>query len=457
MKKSACKLLALLAGGFISLAVAHAQTQTWNNASTDGYWNTSSANWTSPATWQSGNAAFGSTGAGTVTISTGVSANSLTFNAAGYTITGGNLTLTGSADITTNADTAINSNIVGSAGLVKDGNGTLTLNGANNTFSGATTVNAGTLVVTAAAGLYPNTSVVVNASGTLKLANGNTIYNEPIQINGGALQVTGGDSQNFANITFTNGGSISTPGGGGWFYADIELNGNVTVNSGTATITTTHGIHSNSNPTFNVSSGAKLTVSSDLMNTYDSQTRGISKTGAGLLILNSASAYTGTTTVVAGTLSADNDKALGNTSNVIVNGGNLSLHGTTTAGTVTIGGGGNFTLTSGTVRMQLGTTCDQLVSSGAGTLSISGGTLALDVTGVGFSYANAYEIFLGFSGGMSVSGLTITGYDTADWVATLDDSIFPGYLYFTAIPEPSTWAMMLGGFGMLTMFRRRRA
>jgi hypothetical protein len=30
-------------------------------------------------------------------------------------------------------------------------------------------------------------------------------------------------------------------------------------------------------------------------------------------------------------------------------------------------------------------------------------------------------------------------------------------LTVTAVPEPSTWAMMLGGLGMLTMFRRRRA
>jgi hypothetical protein len=26
-----------------------------------------------------------------------------------------------------------------------------------------------------------------------------------------------------------------------------------------------------------------------------------------------------------------------------------------------------------------------------------------------------------------------------------------------SVPEPSTWAMLLGGLGMLTMFRRRRA
>jgi autotransporter-associated beta strand protein len=452
-----CTLKLILCAVFatvVSSAASHAASQSWG-ANANYNWNATTANWSNSVWVNNNDALFGSAGVGTVTVSTGVSANSLTFNTAGYTITGAALTLTGSADITTNTDAAISSNIVGSAGLVKDGAGTLTLNGANNTFSGATTVNAGTLVVTAGAALYPNTSVVINAGGTLQLANGNTIYNEPIQINGGALQVTGGGGQNFANIAFTNGGSISTPGGGSWFNAEFELNGSVTVNSGTATIAATHGIHANSNPVFNVSSGAQLKVSADLQDTYDGQARGISKTGAGLLVLNSASAYTGTTTVAAGTLSADSDKALGNSSNVIVNGGTLSLHGTTPASTVTIGGGGNFTLTSGTVKMQLGTTFDQLVGSGAGTLAISGGTLALDVTGVGFSYTDAYEIFSGFGGGISVSGLAITGYDTAHWVATLDDSIFPGYLYFTAVPEPSTWAMLLGGLGMLAMFRRR--
>jgi autotransporter-associated beta strand protein len=120
-------------------------TQNWA-ANVNSNWDSSTANW-SGAVWGAGNnAVFGATGVGTVNLGTGITANSLTFNTAGYTIAGGALGMTGSAAITSNADATISSMITGSQNLALFGSATLTLAG-SNTYGGAITVNQGTLAI----------------------------------------------------------------------------------------------------------------------------------------------------------------------------------------------------------------------------------------------------------------------------------------------------------------------
>src|SRR3954447_12427866 len=119
-----------------------------------GVWDTTTANWfdgTNDVVWPNTTndiAIFGagSGAAGTVTVgASGVTANSITFNAPGsgnYTLSGGTITLGGTTPtVTSNVGTgasspAINSVIAGSAGLIKAGPGTLLLGTANvtNTF-----------------------------------------------------------------------------------------------------------------------------------------------------------------------------------------------------------------------------------------------------------------------------------------------------------------------------------
>jgi autotransporter-associated beta strand protein len=468
----------------LSSAPSRAQTQTWN-ASVNTTWdNAATNNWgddgLGDVNWQSGDAVFGSTGAGTVTIAAGgVSANSLTFDASGYTIAGAALTLTGAGDITANANATISSVIAGGVGLKTFGTGTLTLTGAI-TYAGSTTISAGRLILSGTAaisGFHSNTMVAsgatleFNSSTTASEAGNYTISGSGTVVKsgaglwvvgpgpgagtvsfnlsaGGLLDIQGGIIQdNSATQSFLNNlGSINIASGATLdFYYDY---GQMDALTGAGTLQNGYP-GGNHNVTIGVSNGSGTFAG--VIRNGASTPLNLTKNGTGMQTFTGASSYTGTTTVAAGTLSAENNKALGNTSSLIVNGGTLNIRGAT-AGTVTIGGGGNFTLTSGTIKLQLGTTFDQLVSSGAGTFTLTGGTLALDVTGTGFSYGNSYQVFSGFGGVNTVSGLAITGYDTADWSASLSTL---GVLRFTAVPEPSTLAMLLGGIGMLTMFRRR--
>ncbi len=127
-----------------------ATTLTWNGP-VGGNWDTATSNWldgATPTNWSNANpdsAIFGSTGAGTINLTEGITALALTFNTTGYTLTGNTLTLSPGAVITNaGAATTINSILAGTGGMVKAGTGTLTLGG-NNTFSGGLTIRGGTV------------------------------------------------------------------------------------------------------------------------------------------------------------------------------------------------------------------------------------------------------------------------------------------------------------------------
>jgi len=101
-----------------------------------------------------------------VTLAEAITANSLTFDISGYTVTGGGFPLTltsGNATVTTAAHTAnVNAALGGTNGLTKLGAGTLSI-GTAGTYIGNTTVSAGTLALGA--------NDVFNASGLLDIAS----------------------------------------------------------------------------------------------------------------------------------------------------------------------------------------------------------------------------------------------------------------------------------------------
>ena len=123
-------------------------------------------------------------------------------------------------------------------GLKMTGNGTLTLTN-TNTYSGSTTIDAGTLVVTANGAMGPATAagIVVNAGGALAFAGGvHYTTAEPITISGsgpagnGAIENISGTNALVAPITLSGTAAIGSDAG------TLTLGGNISTGSSTLTL-----------------------------------------------------------------------------------------------------------------------------------------------------------------------------------------------------------------------------
>jgi autotransporter-associated beta strand protein len=131
----------------------------------------------------------------------------------------GNITLGSAASINSDADSlALSGNISGAYALTKGGAGTLILSG-NNTYSGATTISAGTLEIAGIAsqtlsGIISGAGVLTKSgSGTLTLSNANTLTGG-LAINSGTLTGTVAGAMGTASNTVAFGGSaLSAPPG----------------------------------------------------------------------------------------------------------------------------------------------------------------------------------------------------------------------------------------------------
>ena len=214
MKQSGLRSVAIAAVfglGWVGLASG---TQYFTDVGGPLAWDTATANWADASggpytgTWASGDAVFEGT-AGTVSVGT-VSANSLAFNVAGYTLTGGVVTLTGPLIVASN-NAAINSFIAGSAGLTKSGtNGTLTLGG-TNTYSGGTTVSGGTLAVSADNQLGAASGGITLAGGTLRVNGTLNTITRPLTLGAGGGTISLGTWLNY-NGAITGGSGLFVSG-----------------------------------------------------------------------------------------------------------------------------------------------------------------------------------------------------------------------------------------------------
>ena len=394
----------IIAGNVLALLIlsgawgeAHASSQTWDNGAGDFTWNTSSSNW-SGTVWTGGNdAVFGATGVGTVTVSgtQSVGTNTdtpLTFNTAGYTLTGGTLLFPGAGNTST---LAVNANanlaaLLSSGGtVVKTGNGTLTLSpgvGNTNTFgslttsAGGMTLTNGTLNVTVAGGvqgpgLYVHGGTLTVAGGTLNASAGSFVTIN----NNGTLTVTSGTC-NFNNSgELLNGyGSTGTINVGGTGVLNVNIlrisqgTGIINLNGGTLQLNrfnsaggtgtvnfngTTVQAKSSTTTfiplgyTYNVQAGGaifdtasnNLTIAAPL--THDATLGaladgGLTKQGIGTLTLSATNTYSGPTIVNGGTLSISQPMLAANApvniaSNAILN---LNFTGSNTVVSLALGG-----------------------------------------------------------------------------------------------------------------------
>jgi fibronectin-binding autotransporter adhesin len=202
-----------------------------------------------------------------------------TNNPLGATISGGTLGL-GAATRTfaiadsTNAakDLSVSSVISGTGGLTKTGTGTLSLSG-SNTYSGATTINGGTLSITSMAGL-----------GTSGTAASNLV------LDGGALQYTGATASSSRLFTMgTGGATIDSSGSGALTLSSTSTI--ATSGSGTRMLTLT-GSNTSTNVLFGVITDGTGGATS------------VTKSGSGTWLYDGSGAntYTGDTTITGGIL-----------------------------------------------------------------------------------------------------------------------------------------------------------
>jgi autotransporter-associated beta strand protein len=292
----------------------------------------------------------------------------------------------------------------GSGGLTDNSSGTVTLSGsAANSFTGATVVNAGTLLLsktsgpglsgsltvgdgsgadlvqwTSAGELASGTVVTVNASGTLDL-NGNTDAVATLTLSGGTVQTETG------SLTLT--GDLTSSG-------VSTVSGNLVLGAGPHMLTV---------------SNSTLTVEAAV-----SGAGSVTKSGTGILNLAAGNSYSGGTTLPIGTVDVGTNSALG-TGTLALTGGTLQSDGPALSlantinlgGNVTLGGSANLTFSGATTLTgnSTVTVTNKGLTTLAGAIGETGGPQSLSKAGSGklvLAGANSY------SGGTTLSAGTLT-------------------------------------------------
>ena len=357
-----------------------------------------------------GSVVFDSTNNGTATIS-----GSLDL---GGTVTPINFNI---ANGTAATDMTISGIITGTGGgLTKTGAGLLELTGASsNTYTGLTTVSAGTLLLNKTAGLNAITGDALINGGAITLGAIDQIPDSStVTLTAGSFNLAGFtetiDSFVFNAGTYSHGGATLSLASGGTALSmrDTLINGNLSIlnggsvvfdnaNNGTAIITGDMNLNG-FDTTFDIANG---TAAIDMIVGGVINNGAVTKTGDGTLLLTGGNTYSGGTLISAGTLQGNTFSLQNN----ITDNANLvfdqSSNGTYSG---MISGTGNF------VKQGLGSLTLSNTNSIGGTATVSSGTLTVNGT-------------LGGGGAMTVaSGATLRGTGTITKNATIFGTLAPG-------------------------------
>ena len=355
----------------------------------------------------------------------------------------GSKVLLGSATLTTgDATNTTFAGVISETGnVIKQGTGILTLSG-TNTYTGTTTINAGTLQAEAANSFSAGSATTLGAAGTLDLNN----FANRIDVLAGAsgskvlldaaTLTTGKDATNstFAGVISETGNVIKQGTGILTLSGTNTYTGTTTINAGTLQAEAANSFSAGSATTVGgtgtldlnnfanridvligevgskvLLDAATLTTGKNAINTtfagVISETGNVIKQGTGSLTLSGANTYTGNTDINAGTLIVDGSIASslltsvnsggtlagsGTTGEVIINSGGIlspgNSPGTLTSIGATYGGGGTYLWQINNATGVAGSTTGwDLHNITPGALNISatsGNQFTIDITGL---------------------------------------------------------------------------
>jgi autotransporter-associated beta strand protein len=488
-----------------------------NNASSGaglggaGTWNASNSKW-----WDGSSlvdAAFPGTGTdtaiftgtgGIVQLGSAITVQTLTFNSDGFTITGGT---GGTNALTLASNNAVNVNVAGTATVsaVVAGSGGLTVNSTTtgtlaltgvNTYTGLTTVNAGTLLVTSSGNLNSGNNLTVGALGKATFDNGSqdlgTVLNSgrldftdtggtitlgPVSNGGSGIMnfaggtntlgaVTNGGTMNFTGVGATNTLASLTGAGAANFSGYTIITGQF--DTGTATFGGTAEIGTAASGTLYMNgfqnkittlNGGTTVIFGSAANSYDlpipvdltvhdgSAAGSISGDGSltvtGPLTLSGNNTYTLGTTVDGGVLLVNNTTGSGTGSGLVTVNSGVGHKGTL-GGTGSIGGG--VTLAAGAASYAQGASLNPGTAGTVGTLTINGPITTNGFTTLGFDLNTAQTVGSNVNDVIFTTTLPVIGSTTAVAINTLG-SLTPGT--YTLISGYSGTIANLAGLSLL--------
>ena len=372
---------------------------------------------------------------------------------------GNTLTLAGASN------TTVDGNISGNGGVTKADSGTATLSG-NNTYSGTTTVNGGTLVAGSSTALSGAGALTVNNGSTLALGSYNTTAGA-VTLNSGSI--TGSGTLTGTGYTVSSGTIAPTLAGAGVTLTKTGL-GSVTLNAAE----TFTGKTTISAGTLILGSGSSLASTNINLGTRASQgTLDASALSGGAITIGNGQTLAGYGTLVGNTTIASGATlAPGNSPGVIGITGDLTLNSGSTSIFEVVGLGGAGA-SNGFDQVNVNGT------SGLGGLLTYGGVLKLDISGM-YGKSTSFQDYL-FHFGSQTGGFSNVQYklNSGAWTdltyyslnntwqmwdtsalslgaanAYVGINLNTGVL--TVVPEPSTWALLVGGVSTLVILRRRK-
>ena len=333
-------------------------------------------------------------GAGNLTVNTSITAlNSANTIALTQTV-GANITTVSNLDLTSrNGGTVGTTNlsiggiISGSANVIKNGNGTLTLSGLN-TYTGQNRLNDGTISISTIGNFTESSSLGRGTAGT-SIRMGSTTTTASLTYTGSGS--TSNRTFQFGNGNGTGSGTINNNGAGALVFTAANFN--------TADTASVSGF---SNRTITL--GGTNTGANEIQGVISNNTNGtvsITKSGAGTWKLSGNNTYTGGVTIAAngGTIIAGHNNALGTGAANINGSGQLRLvDGITLNNAITFTSqgnakgiylvSGNSTIT-GNITLNEETVVNNTINTNAGTLTISG-----NMSGLGFAKSGAGTLIL---------------------------------------------------------------